>query len=191
MSVCISNLSFCFWWSPRCNFAAKEAEAPGREERWWEVTFPALPWWLNDSCCVTSLCQRAASLNLLRVGEHACTSEHVQQGCPFHLQHIASLLPSWQTWKGLPLRGTMVTDAPCCWWVLSLDTISIFNGMFSILLSLPFSFNTSYSLTALHRQNSPFFSVQDGSQPWQQLLLQQYSFSSHAGSEGFTSNGLC
>lgn len=25
---------------------------------------------------------------------------------------------SWQTWKGLPGLGTMVTDAPCTWWQL-------------------------------------------------------------------------
>lgn len=25
---------------------------------------------------------------------------------------------SWQTWKGLPRLGTMVTDAPCTWWQL-------------------------------------------------------------------------
>lgn len=48
-----------------------------------------------------------------------------------------------------------------------LDTITIFNGMFSILLSLPSSLKTPYSLcgvTALSCQNSLFF--QDGSQPW-------------------------
>lgn len=38
-------------------------------------------------------------------------------------QHIAILPPSlpsrsWQTWKGLPGLGTMVTDAPCTWWQL-------------------------------------------------------------------------
>lgn len=86
----------------------------------------------------------------------------------------------------------MVTDAPCSRWVLrwvwcrivfpepQLDTIAIFNGMFSILLSLPSSLKTPYSLrgvTALSCQNSPFF--QDGSQPWRRRLLQQQPIPSH------------
>lgn len=93
---------------------------------------------------------------------------------------------SWRTWKGLPGPGTMVTDAPCTQWMLrwaqcrivfpepQLDTITIFNGMFTILLSLSSSLKASYSLcgvTALSCQNSAFF--QDSSQPWRRRLLQE------------------
>lgn len=49
---------------------------------------------------------------------HVCSSSNCRLD-----QHIASLpssLPpqSWQTWKGLPGLGTMVTDAPCIQWQL-------------------------------------------------------------------------
>lgn len=127
------------------------------------------------------------------LGMHTCNAHrgtHMSASAPTagetNILRVSLPPQSWQTWKGLPGLGTMVTDAPCTQWLLRvgfwcrivfpeprLDTIAIFNGMFSILLSLPSSLKTPYSLcgmTALSCQNSPFF--QDGSQPWRWRLLQ-------------------
>lgn len=54
--------------------------------------------------------------------EHICAQTHVSVSAPTAGETnilLVSLPPqSWQTWKGLPGPGTMVTDAPCTRWVL-------------------------------------------------------------------------
>lgn len=85
----------------------------------------------------------------------ACAGYHGNR-CTLHLMGVA-----------VGIRCRIVFPKP---W---LDAIASFNGMLSILLSLPSSLKTPYSLcgvTTLSCQNSPF--LQDGSKAWQQCLLQ-------------------
>lgn len=147
---------------------------------------PATKWFMS--------CEAPPYSILKLLGTHTCSAHVCSSSNCRRDQHIASLpsLPprSWQTWKGLPGLGTMVTDAPFTrWllrWVFGAEQCSLNRGsiplpsimecsLFSYLVSRPPS-PTSHSLrgmTALSCQSSPLF--QDGSQPWRWHLRQPAS----------------
>lgn len=117
-------------------------------EPWWDVTFPTLHWRLNDSCHVMRLC---SNLKPGLLGMHTC-SEHVCSGSNCRrAQHIASLPPTpvltdmkgaaWAGYHGNRCTLHSVAAAVGFWCRTvfpepRLDTIAVFNGMLSILLSL-------------------------------------------------------